>query len=78
MHFNLYLDDDTGARLDRVLKRLGVTRNALIRTAIAEWLERQADGGWPREVLDFQGLPDFEGPEAHRGDLLPPSGDPLR
>lgn len=32
---------------------------------------------WPREVLEFTGIPDFEPFESYRAELRPPAEDPL-
>ena len=34
MNFNIYLDDETGRQLNRLAKRAGESRNALVREAV--------------------------------------------
>jgi predicted transcriptional regulator len=77
MHFNIYLDDDTGKRLSDAAELASDSRNALIRRAVAEWLARQGRPQWPEEVLNFEGVADMPPFEAGRGDLKPPAADPL-
>ncbi|MDF9390917.1 MULTISPECIES: ribbon-helix-helix domain-containing protein [Methylococcus] len=85
MHFNIYLDDETGFRLKSLAEAEGESRNALIRRALKEWIEFHSDSkssgaeksGWPQEVAAFQGMPDMEPFESHRRNLIHPAGDPL-
>lgn len=42
-----------------------------------EDLETLKGNTWPREVLEFTGIPDFEPFESHRTDLRLPAEDPL-
>jgi len=69
MNFNLYLDDQTAEELDRTAKKLGETRNGLIRKALREWLDKKTLGspGWPRLILEWQRIPDFLPFESYRG-----------
>lgn len=77
MHFNVYIDDQTGQQLTEVAQQSGQTRNALIRSAVQDWLARQNKPQWPDVVMDFasmDGIPPFE---AGRDQLKPPLADPL-
>lgn len=76
MHFNIYLDDRTGTHLNDRAQATGKSRNALIREAVEEWLERH-DNAWPEEILAFQGVQDFPAFETARAKLTPPPADPL-
>ena len=38
MHFNIYVDDETGNQLTRLARRLRTSRNAVIREALQEWV----------------------------------------
>lgn len=76
MNFNVYLDDDSAARLDRIAKTTRKPRNALIRQAVQAWLAGQGRR-WPKEVLEFTGDPSLDPFEAHRAELLAPAEDPL-
>jgi predicted transcriptional regulator len=77
MHFNIYLDDETGQQLNHAAQKAGESRNALIRRAVAEWLERHGRPQWPDEVLSFKGMADMTPFEAGRDKLKPPVADPL-
>lgn len=77
MHFNVYIDDQTGQQLNDAAQQQGQTRNALIRSAVRDWLARQNQPKWPEEVLDFQGMADMPPFEAGREQLEPPVADPL-
>ena len=77
MNFNVYLDDETGEQLSHVAEQAGETRNALIRQAVSEWLNRHGKQQWPDEVLAFKGMADMPLFEASRDRLRPPPTDPL-
>lgn len=77
MHFNIYLDDETGQRLTAAARELGENRNAVIRHAVQEWLRRQGRPQWPAAVLSHTGCPGMPPFEAGREQLAPPSADPL-
>jgi hypothetical protein len=77
MNFNIYLDDETGQQLGQVAEQAGETRNALIRQAVSEWLDRQGRPQWPTEVLGFKGMTNVPLFEAGRDRLTPPGDDPL-
>lgn len=77
MNFNIYLDDDTGQRLKQAAEQLQESKNALVRQAVGEWLNRQGKAQWPDEVLAFQGIADMPLFEAGRDRLKPPVADPL-
>lgn len=77
MHFNVYMDDQTGQQLNAAAQQQGQTRNALIRAAVRDWLARQSQPNWPEEVLSFQGMVDMPPFEAGREQLIPPAVDPL-
>lgn len=77
MHFNIYLDDDTGLRLGAAAEQGGETRNALIRRAVREWLNRQSQPMWPEAVLAHEGMADLPPFETGREELRAPAEDPL-
>jgi predicted transcriptional regulator len=77
MHFNVYIDDATGQQLNQTAELVGESRNALIRKAVREWLERQGEPQWPAEVLGFEGMAVMPPFEANRSRLSPPLDDPL-
>lgn len=77
MHFNVYIDDRIGQQLTDVAQQSGQTRNALIRSAVEEWLARRNQLQWPDVVLGFTGMEDMPPFEAGREQLNPPLADPL-
>lgn len=77
MHFNVYIDDQTGQKLTDAAQLCGQTRNSLIRSAVQEWLARRNVPQWPDEVMNFTGLSDMPPFEAGRDQLKPPMSDPL-
>lgn len=77
MNFNIYLDDETGQQLNKVAKKAGESRNALVRQAVSEWLKRRGKPLWPDEVLAYSGMADMPSFEAGRDQLKSPVADPL-
>ncbi len=77
MHFNIYLDDETGKQLTEAARQAGENRNAVIRRAVQEWLTRRGKPQWPQAVLAFAGEPDMPAFEAGRAHLAPAKADPL-
>jgi len=77
MNFNIYLDDETGQQLSQVAKRAGESRNALVRQAVSDWLNRHGKPQWPDEVLAFKGMANMPVFEASRDRLKQPIADPL-
>ncbi len=77
MHFNIYLDDGTGERLTQAAQQAGETRNAVIRRAVREWLDRCGTPSWPEEVLAFTGEPEMPPFEEGRVGMQAAPVDPL-
>lgn len=78
MHFNIYLDDETGRQLKVLAENRGQTRNALIRQALKEWAEVHTDRvEWPEKVITFQGLSEMDAFENHRAALGDTTADPF-
>ncbi len=78
MNFNIYLDSEIGAALKRLAKRRKLTRNALIRKAVEELLEKETHSReWSEAVLRWQGDPTFTPFESHRAKLAEPAQDPF-
>jgi predicted transcriptional regulator len=65
MHFNIYLDDDTAGRLQQEAQKSPLSRNAIIRQAIREWLENRTPQ-WSEAILTFEGDSDFQKFEQYR------------
>ena len=77
VNFNIYLDDETGQRLNRLAKQVGESRNALVREAVSDWLNRHGKPQWPDEVLAFKGMAGMPRFEGSRDRLKRPVADPL-
>jgi hypothetical protein len=77
MNFNVYIDKKTGERIARLAKMKRKSRNALIREALNQLLEQQSQPQWPREVMNFEGLPKTRPFENSRRELKVPATDPL-
>ena len=77
MNFNIYLDDETGQRLIALAEKQGESRNALIRKAVKNLLDRPVRPKWPESVLKHEGFSDFPDVRGTGNELLPPSDDPL-
>ena len=78
MNFNIYLDSKIGAALQRLAKRRKLARNALIRKAVEELLEKETRSQeWSEAVLQWQGDPEFVPFESHRATLSEPAQDPF-
>ena len=59
------------------VKRHGISRNAIIREAIKEWLTSHETKQWPASIMNFKGLENVPSFETNRTELLPPSEDPF-
>ena len=77
MNFNVYVDEQTGKLLARLAKERHVSRNALIREAVANLLQRDTQADWPQSVRDFPGIPNSPAFEAARQALRAPPKDPV-
>jgi len=78
VNFNIYLDNQIGAALKRLAKRRKLTRNALIRKAVEDLLEREnCSQVWSEAVLQWQGDSEFAPFESHRANLAEPAHDPF-
>jgi len=47
MNFSVHFDDETVARLQRAVARVGLTRNRIISLAVQDWLARNEERDWP-------------------------------
>lgn len=77
MNINVYFEDSIGKNLNQYAKKLGKTRNAIVREAVKEWIDHHQSTKWPNSILKFSGVKDFPSFESHRTDLTPPKEDPL-
>jgi len=77
MNINVYLEDSLAKSINQFAKQLGVSRKAIVREAIKEWIQNHEVRKWPVTVLKFQGLNNAPQFESFRDDLLPPKEGPL-
>jgi predicted transcriptional regulator len=77
MNFNVYIDEQTGVKLEHLAKRRRSSRNMLVREALERLLDRESVAGWPEAVLEFTGVGKVEAFEKHRRLLKPARKDPL-
>jgi len=70
MNFSIYIKDELGKRLQRIVEQEDVSRNNLISEAIEGFLDKREAGDWGEEVLNWQGCPEFE--LGNNDDLVPP------
>ena len=77
MNFSVHLKESLVEELDRQATETGKTRNALIREAVSEWLERRRRTEWPSEIRNFKGVKLIKRFEEGRKDLKEPR-DPFR
>lgn len=61
MNFSVHFDDDTLARLQAAVGRMGLTRNRAITVAVQEWLARNQEKDWPPALKShfFNPAPDL-------------------
>jgi hypothetical protein len=76
VNFNVYIDDATAERLKRLARKTGATRNALVRKAIAVYLDR-GTAEWPAIVSEYEGDASLRPFEDARGELAAPMDDPF-
>jgi metal-responsive CopG/Arc/MetJ family transcriptional regulator len=72
MNFSVHLSDELVERLNQTAGESGKTRNALIREAVAEWLDRRRPAKWPVEVTNFRGIRGIKRFEENRKNLKSP------
>jgi Arc/MetJ-type ribon-helix-helix transcriptional regulator len=72
MNFSVHLTSEMVRRLDERARDSGKKRNALIREAIAEWLDRTRVAKWPPIITEFRGIRGLRRFEAERKHLKPP------
>jgi predicted transcriptional regulator len=60
MNFSVYLDDELEKKLNAIAKAEKVSLNSLIKEAVELLIEKREGRKWSKEVLDWQGCPEFE------------------
>lgn len=59
MNINIYLEDYLARQLSTSAEKLHRKRNAIIREAIKEWLQKHTKKKWSKTILEFKGEEDF-------------------
>jgi metal-responsive CopG/Arc/MetJ family transcriptional regulator len=77
MNINIYIEDALGNALNEQTKKRGISRNAIVREAIREWVTRHEIKHWPNSVLAFKGISSIDSFESHRIELSSPKEDPF-
>lgn len=77
MNISIYLEDALVKYLNQYAKKIGKSRNAIVREAIKEWVVQHGIKQWPKSILDFTGVKDIISFESYRANLLPPMEDPF-
>jgi len=72
MTLSIHLEDALAERLNRTAEESGKARNALIREAIREWLDRRRPRQRPPGIVDFRGIPEIARFERGRKGLKAP------
>lgn len=80
MNINIYIEDQLGKALRQFALTEHKTRNAIIREAIFEWIQRQKKQGWPACIRNFKGISDqkIQRFESLRDELKEPKDDPFK
>jgi predicted transcriptional regulator len=80
MNINIYIED----QLEKALRQFALTehktRNAIIREAIFEWIQRHKKQEWPTCIRNFKGMGDQKAQrfESFRDELKEPKADPFK
>lgn len=77
MNVNIYIEESLNSRLNLLIKESGKTRNAIVRDALKDWVERHEHHQWPSAILKFKGIKNAPRFEDSRAELLPLNEDPF-
>ncbi len=78
MNFSVHLEDELVQALNVLAERESRSRNALIREAVRNLVERRRSRAWPEQVRRLAGAaPKLQPFESHRNELVPASEDPF-
>lgn len=75
MNFNVYIDDSVGKKVMQVAKTSKMSRNAIVRQALEEWLEGHFPRQWPETIMKFSGVAKIPPFEKYRNELSKPKDD---
>lgn len=77
MNINIYLEDSLAKQLNYFAKQSHLSRNAIIREALREWVQHRTTEKWPASVLRFNGYSEIPAFESTRSELKEPKDNPL-
>ncbi len=77
MNTSIYIDNDLLIRMTDYIEKTHMSRSALIREALNEWLDHHSQKYWEDGFFCFEGMDDFPLPEPLRKNLLAPKEDPF-
>lgn len=75
MNISIYLEEELENNLMTIAKKLGKTRNLIVREAILEYIKKQNSLQWSSTIQNFTGIDDGIKFESYRNDLLPPDNE---
>jgi len=55
----VYIEDQLATQLSKHAEKLHRKRNSIVREAIKDWLNKNAQQKWSNTVLKFKGIEDF-------------------
>ncbi len=73
MNFNIYLEDELGKQLEKIVNSTGKPRNTLVREAIKTLIQEYTTTQWSEKIKDFNGIKEGITFESYRSELVPPS-----
>jgi len=59
MNMTVYIEDQLATQLSKHAEKLHRKRNSIVREAIKDWLNKNAQQKWSNTVLKFKGIEDF-------------------
>ncbi len=71
MSFHVYVEPELERKIEDLCKKTGRKRNAIVREALKEFVEKHSTQAWPDAVFDFKPNSKLARFESFRGDLLP-------
>lgn len=54
MSFHVYVEPDLERKIEDLCKKTGRKRNAIVREALKEFVEKHSSQSWPESVFDFK------------------------
>lgn len=70
MSFHVYVEPDLERKIEDLCKKTGRKRNAIVREALKEFVEKHSSESWPESVFDFKPSSKLTRFESLRADFL--------